>query len=352
MFLMSDIKSFKSLFDLQCTKKKVLVRVDYNVPLSSESTITDLTRIKASLPTLEFLLQQQASIILLSHLGRPKGRKEKKYTLQPCVEALSTLLDRPVLFSDDCLGASTCELVHSLQPGELLLLENLRFYPAEEDPSQDPSFAKQLATYGDFYVNDAFGSCHRNHASIVPLAKLFPGKAAAGFLVEKEIKALSHLLENPTPPFFVLMGGAKVSSKIGPLRSLLPKVEALFIGGAMAYTFLQAQGFSIGDSLYEPEYIPVAQEILALCQKRGIALHLPSDFLLSNPEQSPLIASLPAGIPKGSKGMDVGPETLLAWKTALSQAGSIFWNGPLGVFECPTFAQGTLAIAKHLASLS
>ena len=340
-----------SLVNTPLKKAKVLVRVDYNVPFNAEGEITDLTRIRESLPTINYILEQGGTIILLSHRGRPDGVKKGKYTLEPCATALATLLHRPVLFAKDCLGEQTKKQIDSLQAGDILLLENLRFYPAEEHPNTDPSFAKTLASYGDIYVNDAFGTAHRKHASTFDLATYFPKKAVAGFLMQKEILALSKLRDHPHLPFHVIIGGAKVSSKIGVLQALTNTMQALYIGGAMAFTFLAALKFSVGDSLYELNQIETAKKILEECKKNNISLFLPLDIVVSNGTIFKTI-DITEGIEKGWQGMDVGKKTIALWKQELIKANSIFWNGPLGVFENPSFAEGTFEIARFLASLS
>lgn len=343
--------SYLSLKNLSLKNKKVLVRVDFNVPFNEKGEISDLTRIKESIPTINYIIQQGGCVILLSHLGRPKGIKEEKYTLKPCALALSSLMQHPVLFVNDCLGEKTQNQINSMQPGDILLLENLRFYPGEENPTIDPSFAKTLASYGDLYVNDAFGASHRKHASTFTLPTFFPKKAAAGFLMTKELLALNKVITHPKPPFHVLIGGSKVSSKIGVLKALTHSMQALYIGGGMAFTFLAALKHEIGDSLYEPDQIEAAKKILDACKKQNIPLFLPSDFIVSNGMTFKTI-NISGGIEKGWKGMDIGPNTISCWEEELLKANSIFWNGPLGVFENPNFAKGTFQIAKFLASLS
>lgn len=340
-----------SLADLPLTNKKILVRVDFNVPFNAKGEITDLTRIKESIPTINYILEQGGSVILLSHLGRPNGKKENKYSLEPCQVALASLLHRPVLFAKDSLGEKTKKQVDSLQVGEILLLENLRFYPAEEHPEIDASFAKTLASYGDIFISDAFGAAHRKHASTFDLATYFPKKSGAGFLMQKEITALSKLRDHPHLPFHVIIGGAKVSSKIGVLTTLANTMQSIYIGGAMAFTFLAALNYSIGDSLYELDQISTAKTILETCKEKNISLFLPIDLVVSNGINSKIIAT-EEGIEKGWEGMDIGPKTISLWKQELAKANSIFWNGPLGVFENPSFAEGTFAIAKALASFS
>ncbi|MBS0628272.1 MAG: phosphoglycerate kinase [Verrucomicrobia bacterium] len=343
--------SYLSLKNLPLKNKKVLVRVDFNVPFNEKGEISDLTRIKESIPTINYIIQQGGCVILLSHLGRPKGIKEEKYTLKPCALALSSLMQHPVLFVNDCLGEKTQKQINSMQPGDILLLENLRFYPGEENPTIDPSFAKTLASYGDLYINDAFGASHRKHASTFTLPTFFPKKAAAGFLMTKELLALNKVITHPKPPFHVLIGGSKVSSKIGVLKALTHSMQALYIGGGMAFTFLAALKHEIGDSLYEPDQIEAAKKILDACKKQNIPLFLPSDFIVSNGITFKTI-HISEGIEKGWKGMDIGPNTISCWEKELIKANSIFWNGPLGVFENPNFAKGTFQIAKFLASLS
>lgn len=341
--------SIASVDDLPLQGKNVLVRVDFNVPLDAAGNITDLTRIKASLPTLELILKKKGKIILLSHLGRPKGEKNLKYTLRPCARALSALLQKEVSFIPDCLQLHTRE-----NQEEILLLENLRFYPAEENPKLDPTFTKTLASYGDFYVNDAFAASHRNHASIVDLAHCFSGRAAEGLLLEKERKNLTILVTNPPHPFHLIVGGAKVSSKLGVLHSLLPKTSALYIGGGMAFTFLKAAGYSIGNSLYEPNVLEEAKKVLSFCKQNTIPLFLPEDLVITQeitPTSPFKTQSSQGGIETGWQGVDIGPKTIKTWKNSLQTAASIFWNGPLGVFEIPNFAKGTLEMAQFLSKL-
>jgi phosphoglycerate kinase len=326
--------------------KTVLVRVDYNVPLDSNSHITDDTRIKASLPTLNYLLQQNAKIILLSHLGRPDGKKDVKYSLFPCVKTLSSLLQRPVLFAKDCLGEETKIQISSLNPGDVLLLENLRFYNEEEHPIKNSAFTKTLASYGDFYINDAFGTAHRKHSSTYDIVSYFPNRSAIGFLMQKEINALGHIFLSPPSPFHLLLGGAKTSSKIGILRSLASKADTVYIGGAMSFTFLSALGIPIGNSLCEENQIPIAKEIL-----KQISPLLPIDVVIYN-GSTYKTADVKNGIDDGWKGVDIGPKTCDLWKKHLKKAKSLFWNGPLGMFEDPRFAKGTFTIAKFLSTLS
>lgn len=342
-----------TLQDLTVKGKKVLMRVDFNVPLNKEGQVTDDTRIRESLSSIEYILKAGGAVILMSHLGRPKGR-DPELSLAPCAKALSMLLKTPVQFASDCIGEETEKKAHALKMNELLLLENLRFYPQEEKPELDPSFAEKLSKLADLYVNDAFGAAHRAHSSTVTITQYFPGKAAAGLLMQKEISFLEPLVKNPKRPFYALIGGAKVSSKIGVLESLLTKVDAIFIGGAMAFTFLKAQGISVGDSLCEADLIEKANHLLQACASKKIKLFLPEDLVIAQAfrDDAPAKTILTKeGIPSGWQGMDIGPRTAAAWQTELARAQTIFWNGPVGVFEFPHFAKGTNALAQSLAQL-
>ncbi|HSX10701.1 MAG TPA: phosphoglycerate kinase [Chlamydiales bacterium] len=331
-----------TLKDLSLKGKRVLMRVDFNVPIEN-GVITDDSRIVASLPSIEYVLNQGASLILMSHLGRPKG-KDPQLTLAPCAKKLSDLLKKPVAMAPDCIGPEVKKMATQLQPGQVLLLENLRFHAGEETPEKDPSFTAQLAKLGDCYVNDAFGTAHRAHASTALIAKFFPHKAAMGFLMEKELQELSPLLHNPARPFFALIGGAKISSKIGVIQSLLKRVDALFIGGGMVYTFLKAQGIPIGDSLCEDP-----NTIRDLPKTK---LHFPVDLVIANAfsnDATRRIVPIHQGIPTGWQGMDIGPQTIAQWSKELTKAATVFWNGPVGVFEMAHFATGTRGIAEALA---
>jgi phosphoglycerate kinase len=284
----------------------------------------------------------------MSHLGRPKGI-DPKYTLLPCAHRLAELLQRPVQFASDCIGPDAKAKASALKPGEILLLENLRFYPGEEEPEKDPAFASALAKFGDVYVNDAFGTAHRAHTSTALLAKFFPQRAATGFLMQKEIEALTPLAQQPERPFYAIIGGAKVSTKIGLIQSLLKSVDGLFLGGGMIFTFLKAQGFEIGDSLFESEQLQTAKDIL---KKGSEKIHFPSDIVIADAFSNDAHRrSIKLGdpIPPGWQGLDIGPKTIQEWSIPLSKAATVFWNGPVGVFEMPHFANGTLGIAKILA---
>jgi phosphoglycerate kinase len=334
--------------DLNVKGKKVLLRVDFNVPLDKEGLITDNTRIKESIPTIQWLLDHGAAVILLSHLGRPK-QKEAALSLKVCAKPLENLLGRSVLFLGDDL-----DLCKKLKAGDVALMENLRFNPAEEKPELDPDFAKQLASCGDIYVNDAFATAHRAHTSTALIAEFFPKKRGAGFLLQKEIQHFEPLLKNPKHPFFAIIGGAKVSSKLGVLKSLIEKVDAFFIGGGMAYTFFKSQGIEIGDSIFEPELVGQANDFLETCKKNKTQVFLPIDLVIADrfAEDAKIqVVEANLGIPKGWQGMDIGPKTLKNWQNELTKAKTVFWNGPVGVFEFPAFARGTKELSLALSSL-
>ncbi len=343
------------LQDLDVKDKRVLVRVDFNVPLDNQGHITDDTRMKEALPTIQWLIEHKARVILLSHLGRPKKNNDPALSLRLCTKRLSELLGHPVLFGGDVSDPRALEMTTSLKPGQVLLMENLRFHKGEENPSSDPSFVETLTQLGDLYVNDAFGTAHRAHASTAIIAEFFPKRKAAGLLLQKEITQLETLLKSPKRPFFAIIGGAKISSKLGVLKSLIEKVDGFFIGGGMAYTFLKAQGISIGDSILEPDLEGEAKKFLEVCHLRGIPVWLPEDFIGANrfaDDAEKKIFNIKQGIPAGWQGLDIGPLTLRSWQSALSKAGTIFWNGPVGVFEFPSFALGTHGLAATLASLN
>ena len=333
--------------DLDASGKRVLVRVDFNVPLE-DGKITDDSRIRAALPTIKALLAQNARVILASHLGRPDGKVQDGLRLRPVAERLSQLLRMPVPVTGDALGAGTQDAVRRLRPGEVLLLENLRFHAEEE--KNDPEFARALASYADVYVNDAFGTAHRAHASTVGVAKLLP--AYAGLLMEREIAQLSNLLENPARPFAAVIGGAKVSGKIKVLEHLMHKVDVFVIGGGMANTFLLAQGHSVGKSLAEPDRVEDARRILAAAEAAGVRVVLPVDVVVAKEvTRGSEYRTIPVGkIPASWHIVDVGPQTLALMEEALEPARTIFWNGPLGVFEIPVFGAGTRQIARFLAA--
>lgn len=345
---------YLTLQELDLRNKRVLMRVDFNVPLSGEGAIVDDSRIRAVLPSIEYVLKQGAILILISHLGRPDGKKNLKESLAPCAKRLAELLDKPVQMAPDVIGPAVAQMVAKLQPGEVLLLENVRFYAAEEQPSSDPSFARSLAQLGDVYVNDAFAAAHRAHASIVDLARLFPGKAAAGLLMQTEMNRFQTLLTKPKRPFYAVIGGAKIGTKIGVLSALLSKVDALYLGGGMVFTFLQSQGVQVGRSLVAPEHLETARRLIHEAQTKGVPLVFPSDFVIAKAFQNEAEAKLVTveqGIDPEWFGMDIGPATVQNWMKELSHAATLFWNGPLGVVEMPSFRKGTRAIAEGLAHL-
>jgi phosphoglycerate kinase len=344
-----------SLKDLDLKNKKVLIRVDFNVPLTHNGLISDGTRIQESLPSIDHVLKSGGSVILMSHLGRPKGKRDPLFSLAPCAKYLSALLKTPVKMAPDCIGDEIETLVKNMKPGEVILLENLRYYPAEEKPELDPSFAKDLAKLGDIYVNDAFGTAHRKHSSTAVIAEYFPGKAAAGFLLEKEIGALSNILLQPQQPFFAIVGGSKISSKMGVLLSLATKTKAIFIGGGMSYTFMKAAGLGIGDSIHEDDQMQAAKDFSEFCKSHSVDLFLPIDLVVASsygPDAPSQVIQVEEGIPDTFQGMDIGPKTRELWEKKLVQAKTIFWNGPLGVFEFPKFSEGTFTIARTIASLA
>lgn len=339
-----------SVKDLNVKNQRVLVRVDFNVPMDDKLNITDDTRIRAALPTIEHLRGQGARVILCSHLGRPKGEPgdKEKFSLAPAAKRLGELLKTDVIMAPDVVGLQVEKLVSDLKEGQILMLENVRFVKGET--KNDPEFSKQLAALADLYVNDAFGSAHRAHCSTEGVAHLVK-QAAAGFLMEKEIEYLGRVLAAPDRPFVAILGGAKVSGKLEVIKSLLPKVDTLIIGGGMAYTFLKAKGIGIGKSLVEEDLIPTAKEILKQALDLNKALLLPIDHVVADdfkPDANRHV--VPRGtIDEGWEGMDIGPETIKKFSAAIKPAKTVVWNGPMGVFEMAPFAQGTLAIAKLLA---
>jgi phosphoglycerate kinase len=332
--------------DVDVAGKRVLVRVDFNVPLE-DGKVTDDSRIRAALPTIRHLLTHGAKVILASHLGRPDGKVQDGLRLRPVAERLSQLLNRNVPVTGDALGIGTVDAVKRLRPGEVLLLENLRFHAAEE--KNDPAFAEQLASYADIYVNDAFGTAHRAHASTAGIASLLP--AYAGFLMEQEINQLSNLLESPARPYAAIVGGAKISGKLKVLDNLVGKVDLLVLGGGMANTFLLAQGKAVGKSLAEHDMVDEAKRVLATAEAKGVQVILPVDVIVAKEvTRGTEYKTLPAEkIPASWHIVDVGKATLELMEAALADAQTVFWNGPLGVFEIPSFAHGTKALARFLA---
>lgn len=328
------------------SNKKALVRVDFNVPLK-DGVVTDDTRIRAALPTINYLLEHGAAVIVMSHFGRPKGKKNPEFSMAPISKRFSELLGKDVILASDVIGDEVAKQAASLKSGDVLLLENVRFYAQEE--ANDPEFAKSLASLGDVYVNDAFGTAHRAHASTEGVAHYLP--SYAGFLIEKEVKFMAPLLENPEKPFVAIIGGSKVSSKIGVLESLVKTCDTTVIGGGMAYTFLAVQGHTIGKSLVEEEYKETAASFLAKAKEKGVNVILPVDHRCGAEfkEDAEVINVDSTDIPNDLIGMDIGPKTVALIVKALSTAKSVVWNGPMGVFEFEAFAGGTLEVAKALA---
>ena len=337
----------RSVRDLDVTGKRVLVRVDFNVPLAPDGSVGDDTRLRASLPTIRYLLEHGAAVILMSHLGRPKGGPDPKLSLRPVAAHLAELLGQPVPFAPDCIGAETLASARSLRPGQVLLLENLRFHAGEEH--NDPAFAQQLAVLADLYVNDAFGAAHRAHASTAAIARLLP--SAAGLLMQREIEVLGGLLEAPQKPFGAIIGGAKISSKIGVLEQLLARIDLLVLGGAMANTFLKAQGYDVGVSLVEDDQLAVARQTLQTAEQRGVQVILPIDVVIADRFAADAEHRVVAAdeILPGWTVLDVGPRTVDLIRQAVTRCATVLWNGPLGMFEFPAFAGGTLAVAHMLA---
>ena len=334
--------------DVDLQGKRVLIRVDFNVPLK-DGVVTDDTRIVSALPTVRYILDQKGtSLVVMSHFGRPKGKKDPAFSMVPVAKRFEELLGRTVKVASDVIGDAVKKEVAELKAGEVLLLENARFYKEEE--ANDEGFSKELAAFGDIYVNDAFGTAHRAHASTEGVAHFLP--AVAGFLIEKEVKFFAPLLENPDKPFVAIIGGSKVSSKISVLESLARTCDAIVIAGGMAYTFLKVQGHDIGKSLLEADYLDVAKSFLAKAQEKGVRVILPVDHVCAAEfnEQAQAVAVDSVDIPEGLIGMDVGPKTLALVEQELKSAKSIVWNGPMGVFEFDAFAAGTKAVAEMVAA--
>jgi phosphoglycerate kinase len=338
----------RSLHDLDVARKRVFVRADLNVPLKN-GVVTDATRIEATLPTLRWIMQREGKLVVASHLGRPKGRPNPELSLKPVADALAAKLGRPVALAPDCVGAATEAIVAAMQPGEVVLLENLRFHPGEE--KNDAAFSVQLARLADVYVNDAFGAAHRAHASTAGMVPLVVDRAA-GLLLAREVEMLSQLLRAPEQPFVTVLGGAKVSDKIGVIEHLLSRLQAFIIGGAMAYTFLRAQGKPVGRSRVEEDKIDLARETLARAEQAGVRVLLPVDHLAADKPEAGAITRVVSAddFPAGLLGLDIGPKTANRYAAEIAAARTVFWNGPMGIFEIDAFSAGTMAIAEALAA--
>ena len=341
----------KTINDVDLGGKRVFVRVDFNVPLDADGTITDETRIDAALPTIRKLIEEGAKIVLASHLGRPKGKRVESMSLAPVATVLADKLSVPVLFLKDCVGEETEQAVNELENGQVALLENLRFHPGETD--NDPEFARQLASHADLFVNDAFGTAHRAHASTFGVAQLLPEKVS-GYLIEKELEFLGEKTESPEKPFAVILGGAKVSDKITVIDKLIDKADVIIIGGAMAYTFALANGRKVGDSLCEPDKVDLAKAALEKAEAQGVRFLLPVDTLVTNALDfdaktlgDTKIAE--GDIEDGWEGVDIGPRTTEIYAEEVAKAGTVLWNGPMGVFEVEGSSKGTFAIARAVA---
>lgn len=342
----------KMIEDLNLQGKKVLMRADFNVPISENGTIRDDTRIRSTLPSIEYVLNHGGSLILMSHLGRPDGKKNPEFTLKPVAECLSRHLRRPVEFIDDCIGKKVEDRVAKLKPGEVILLENLRFYKAEEKPETDPTFADSLAKLGDCFVQEAFGTAHRKHSSTYYVPKKFGENSVAGYLMQREIDFLGRAVLDPKRPFYAILGGAKASTKIGVIRSMMNRVDGLILGGGMVFTFFKAEGIPIGSSLCEDEFLEEAKLIMAEAKKKKIPLILPEDLVIADKFSATAnrkIISVADGIPEGWMGLDIGPRTIKKITSTIDHAATVLWNGPLGAFEMAPFAEGTFAIARALA---
>ena len=339
----------KTVKDIDLKGKKVFVRCDFNVPMDEERNITDNTRIVAALPTIKYLLEQNCKIILASHLGRPKGEVKPEYSLAPVAKELSRLLNKEIIMAKDVIGPDATEKAKNLKEGEILLLENVRFHREETD--NDPEFSKKLASMAEVFVNDAFGTAHRAHSSTTGIASYLP--AVSGFLIEKELKFLGDALNNPERPFVAILGGAKVSDKIGVIDSLLEKVDTLIIGGGMSYTFFKSQGYEVGNSLCELDKLDLARELMEKAKTKGVKLMLPVDtkvgkeFKVDTESKTVKYTEIPADW----EGFDIGEETIKMFSDEIRKAKTVVWNGPLGLFEFPQFAIGTNAIAKVLSEI-
>ncbi len=342
-----DILNKLTIQDFDLKGKRVFIRVDFNVPLDENLNITDDRRIRSSLATINYAIDEGAKVILASHLGRPKGKVDPRYSLAPVAKRLKRLLNKDVTFAPDSIGPQVKNIIDKMQPGDVVVLENLRFHEGEE--KNDEELAKALASLADYYVNDAFGTAHRNHASIVGIPKFLP--AAAGFLLKKEIENLKGVVNNPVRPFVSILGGAKVSGKIGVLENLESNVDKVLIGGGMAFTFIKAMGYEVGDSLVEDDMVETAQRIRTKLKDRGVKFYLPVDCVIAQSldpgAETKIVTTIE--IPKEWKALDIGPATAKLFSEAIQNAKTILWNGPMGVFEIDAFSRGTFAVARAIA---
>jgi phosphoglycerate kinase len=339
----------KNIRDLDIKEKKVLIRVDCNVPLDEHGNITDDTRIRGVLPTINYALDENAKVIICSHMGRPKGQYQKEFSLAPVAKRLSRLLDKEVKLAPDCIGAEVETMVSQMAQGDVLLLENLRFHA--EEKKNDPEFCKQLAKLADVYINDAFAVAHRAHASVVGVVEYFKDYAA-GFLLQQEMDYFNRSVSNPSRPLVAIVGGAKVSSKLGALRNMIDRVDKMIIGGAMANTFLKAQGYEVGSSRVEDDLLDTANELIAKAQKQGVKLYLPVDCIVADrfDPKAETRRTTAQEVPENWMILDIGPASTMLFGEALEDAGTIIWNGPMGAFEMEAFAKGTMAMVRKLAS--
>ena len=351
LFFQKQLKkrTMKTLNNFDFNNKKAIIRVDFNVPLDENFNVTDATRIEAAKPTIDAILAQGGSVILMSHLGRPKGAQDK-YSLKHILNTTSQILGVPVQFAANCVGAEAQEAAKNLKPGQVLLLENLRFHDEEE--AGDVAFAKELASLGDIYVNDAFGTAHRAHASTTIIAQFFPEKKCFGTLLAKEIESLNKVLKNSEKPVTAVLGGSKVSSKITVIENILDKVDHMIIGGGMTFTFVKALGGKIGDSICEDDKLELAIEILRLAKEKGVQIHIPVDVVAANDFSNTADTQIVdvREIPDGWQGLDAGPKSLENFEKVILESKTILWNGPLGVFEMETFAKGTIALGNYIAA--
>jgi len=342
-----DILNKLTLEELNIKGKRVFIRADFNVPLDDNLSITDDRRIRSTLPTIDYAIDEGAKIILASHLGRPKGKVDPRFTLAPVAKRLQRLLGKEVTFAQDCIGPQVESIVSKMKEGDVLLLENLRFHPGEE--KNDEEFAKALSKLADYYINDAFGAAHRAHASIVGITRFLP--SAVGFLLRKEIEYLKGTVQNPVRPFVAILGGAKVSGKIGVLENLVDKVDKVIVGGGMAYTFIKAMGYEVGDSLVETEMLDFAEMIRKKLIKNNVKFYLPVDSVIAQSLEAGAETKLVTTqeIPKGWRALDIGPASAKLFSEAIQDAKTIIWNGPMGVFEMDAFSRGTFAIARSVS---